>query len=316
MNSSTDILRTTRVAARRSHRAFTLVELLVVIAIISVLIGLLLPAVQSAREAARRSKCLNNLKQLGIAVHDYHGVQRAFPPGARLHNLDNEAAISWRVLLLPHLEQSEMYRQIGPLRDGGAQNWTAAYELLDVFVCPSAELWERGPKKPTPSHYAAVAGSGRIERKDLEDAFCGDMDVDGIFFAASKISIAMVGDGTSNTLAFGERVTIFHDWMTGGQKRSTTPNRICMRSAHNIRYRINADPWSADVGFFVGDADAPAGAPKTMLLNDLQFGSEHDGGAQFVFGDGSARVLNEGLDFSIYQNLATRDGGETDTAVP
>ncbi|KKL10766.1 hypothetical protein LCGC14_2552540 [marine sediment metagenome] len=106
---------------RDIKKGFTLVELLVVITIIGILIALLLPAVQAAREAARRMQCVNNLKQLGIAIQNYHSQHGSFPPGARLHKTETEVGLSWRVFVLPHLELNSIYEQINPLPNGGAK---------------------------------------------------------------------------------------------------------------------------------------------------------------------------------------------------
>src|SRR4051812_42419783 len=115
------------VPAWQRNFGFTLVELLVVIAIIGILVGLLLPAVQSAREAARRNSCSNNLHQLGIAIHNYHDRNRAFPPGAYLHLNEDVSGISWRVLILNEIEESTLYNDVKPLADGGASNWNGQY---------------------------------------------------------------------------------------------------------------------------------------------------------------------------------------------
>ena len=118
----------------------------------------------------------------------------------------------------------------------------------------------------------------------------------------------MIGDGTSNTLAVGERTYLFSDWMTGATYLDDPPTRIANGGSKNIRYPINAD--AATFGYYVGDFAAPAGAPRTSLLNDLWFGSQHAGGAYFAMADGSVQFLRSEIDFTIYQDLATRNGGE------
>jgi prepilin-type processing-associated H-X9-DG protein len=145
----------------------------------------------------------------------------------------------------------------------------------------------------------------------LEKNLCGDLFTDGVLYPGSNTRIAEIRDGTSNTLAIGERTYIFRQWMLGATKYGNPPKRICSGSAHNIRYPFNANPFELEDGFYKFDRDAPAAASKEMLLNDLFFGSEHPGGSQFSFADGSVHMLHDELDFTVYQNLATRDGGET-----
>ncbi|MEM9659964.1 MAG: DUF1559 domain-containing protein, partial [Planctomycetota bacterium] len=129
-----------------------------VIAIIGVLIGLLLPAIQAAREAARRSHCTNNLKQIGLGLQNYHAQHQVFPPAARLHAESGQPGVSWRVLLLPFVEQSELYDRIRPLRDGGAEDWSAQKLALGSLLCPSADPPSDNVNELKESHYAAIAG--------------------------------------------------------------------------------------------------------------------------------------------------------------
>lgn len=290
---------------------FTLVELLVVITVIGVLVGLLLPAIQAAREAARRSQCTNNLKQQGLGMQNYYAQQRRFPAGARVHPNNNVAAISWRVSILPFIELNTLYDEISPLSNGGASNWSANRTIIDVYVCPSAEEQSNASALSKLSNYFGITGAGRNQELiDLEDNICGDVFADGILYSDSKTTIAMIGDGTSNTLLIGERTYELNPWMMGSIQ-SKLAMRICLGSVNNIYYPINTNSLVHPDGFYVDDDDAPTGYPKLMLLNDLFFGSEHPGGAQFGFADGSVHMLSEDIDFTVYQDLATKDGGET-----
>jgi prepilin-type N-terminal cleavage/methylation domain-containing protein/prepilin-type processing-associated H-X9-DG protein len=303
----------------RQLPAFTLVELLVVIAIIGILVGLLLPAVQAAREASRRSSCANNLHQLGIAIQSYHDRNRAFPPGASLHLNEDVSGISWRVLILNELEETSLYNEVKPLDDGGAGNWNCQYNTVEGYLCPSLPRPPDGDASLKEAHYAGVAGPGRNgKRLSLEQATCGDQAYDGVFFAVFKsptssnsaplprsgTRIAKITDGTSKTLAIGERNFNLSDWMTGGLWEGSPATMICDKSAKNVSFRINAPVNSA--GKFV-DTD---GTTKKMLTNDLVFGSNHSGGAQFCFADGSVSMINEDIDFTIYQDMSTIAGGE------
>jgi prepilin-type N-terminal cleavage/methylation domain-containing protein len=294
---------------RRQIGGFTLVELLVVIAIIGVLLGLLLPALQAAREAARRSSCTNNLKQIGLALQNYHGQYKHFPPAAPLFIRDIEPSIGWRVMILPFLEETSVYQEIGPTPDGGAAKWTPQRRVIDVYVCPSNERPVSNGTTLVEAHYAAISGAYRgSDRFDLEDSICGDIYKNGIFYPESRTTIAKITDGTSHTLAVGERRCIWRDWMDGATRIGMPPTEICTEAAKNIRFPINADPNV--FGYYKFDDTAPAGAKKDVLLNDLYFASRHPGGAHFCIADGSVQFVQDSIDFSVYQDLSTRNGDE------
>lgn len=300
--------------------AFTLVELLVVIAIIGILMGLLLPAVQAAREASRRSSCSNNLHQLGVAIHNYHDRKRCFPPGAFLHVSENTSGISWRVMILNEVEECNLYEEVKPLNDGGASNWNCQFKTVETYLCASAPRSSDGLGVLKEAHYVGVAGPGRNgKRLTLEHSVCGDVAYDGVFFPVFKspapgnsntglpgsaTRISKITDGTSKTLAIGERIVVLSDWMTGSLWLGTPPTLMCDRSAKNISYRINTPVDSASK--FVDDD----GTTKKMLVNDLVFGSNHSGGAQFCFADGSAQFISDTIDFTVFQDMCTIAGGE------
>jgi prepilin-type N-terminal cleavage/methylation domain-containing protein/prepilin-type processing-associated H-X9-DG protein len=303
-------------------RAFTLVELLVVIAIIGILIGLLLPAIQAAREAARRRSCSNNLHQLGIGIQSHHDRHRAFPPGAYLHRDENTSGISWRVLVLNEIEETSLFQEIEPLPDGGAAKWNNQYIIVEAYRCASIPVEGDGPTTLKQAHYFGVAGPGRNGNllTTSDTTVCGHVSYDGIFFPIFKwptagtnlklprkgIRIAKITDGTSKTLAIGERSFRFNDWMTGSIWEGTgpTPMQMCSRAAKNVSHRINTTVNSA--GQFV-DED---GTLKKMLDNDSAFGSLHSGGAQFCFADGSVDFISEEIDFTAYQDMTTIAGDE------
>jgi prepilin-type N-terminal cleavage/methylation domain-containing protein/prepilin-type processing-associated H-X9-DG protein len=215
----------------RNRRGFTLIELLVVIAIIAVLIALLLPAVQSAREAARRAQCINNLKQIGLALHNYHSSVNALPWG------DGPWWLEWsaHTLLLPYIEQSPIYNSINfsdpclpgpmPMFTGGSwvinfpANTTACYTVISVFNCPSDTDRLTDPN----GHNNYMANSGSAPNCDyggdadtpawsspMAGPFIysdsGTLSCTGLNFGGSSVSFAGITDGTSNTAAFSERV--------------------------------------------------------------------------------------------------------------
>ena len=287
-----------------------MVELLVVITVIGILLGLLLPAVQAAREAARRARCSNNLRQLGLAIQMYHDANGSFPTGSHLHALADEESIGWRVLILPYVEETNMYEQISPTNDGGAFNLDPQYQLMNVMLCPSAEPPADNATLPKLSNYDGVAGAGRDGHVwDLPIAFfTGDIYTDGMFYPKSRVRIAQIEDGTAHTLAIGERIYIFSDhWMSGARWSGSnvlTPDTIFMRSSKNVRWTINA------TRYFIVDSNAPPGPLKDVKFNDLYFGSAHPGVAQFCLADGSVRPLSESIDFTVFADHATIAGGE------
>jgi prepilin-type N-terminal cleavage/methylation domain-containing protein/prepilin-type processing-associated H-X9-DG protein len=304
--------------AMTRRTGFTLIELLVVIAIIAILIGLLLPAVQSARAAARRSSCQNNLKQLSIGVHLYHDQQQRLPPGAMLHARANQPSVPWRALILPFIEQPAIYDQVGIVLDessnryGGVTSRLPGTYEIDTFLCPAAERPEGQFKE---SHYCGIAGAplaSGVDRRtwDLEDTTCGDAFRNGALFPDSRVKLTGLGDGTTNTLLLGERTYIFRDWLVGADWNGQPGNytKVCMGSIKNVVYPINAD--HDVIGYHVADTQAPEGAARTLLLNELEFGSLHPGGANFAMADGSVRFIAETIDLPLLYALATRDGGE------
>ena len=327
--------------------AFTLVELLVVIAIIGILVALLLPAVQSAREAARRMSCQSNLRNIGLASLNYESALGSLPSGALQHNRPQKNGASWQVLILPYVEEGAISDSIktqiqasDPNDPAGAYSFALANEAgVDLFLCPSDTevldkfTQDRGLKG---SNYYGVAGSARSRFADLgnlaaEDGymplspnqFCGAVNIDGLLYPASGVTLSQIVDGTSKTLLVGERWyqtriwTAGTYWNGGGPPGDVPHFKACNSAVKNIdvRYPPNAD--LDRVGFYVSHDNnldrplAPPGAPKTMRFNDLLYGSFHEVGVQFLHADGSVHFVADDIDPAIYTGLASRNGNET-----
>ena len=286
------------------RRGFTLIELLVVIAIIGVLVALLLPAVQQAREAARRSQCKNNLKQLGLALHAYHDSLRVFPPGYtyRIGTLsENAAGFAWGAMILPYLDQQNLYSQFNwnaPIWDPA--NETPREQHLSVFLCPSdpvssGQYVEMGM---LPELYAMGCYVANFGPPDLDE---NQEQRTGMFSRNSSTRISDVTDGMSNTLLCGERVN--GPFLTAG--------------AHGVHISYETT-WAAAVRQWDDPTDdhghmilfQSGHTPNSALSDDRDVSAPHVGLAQFLLGDGSVRAIGESIDFNVYQSLSTRIGGE------
>jgi prepilin-type N-terminal cleavage/methylation domain-containing protein/prepilin-type processing-associated H-X9-DG protein len=286
------------------RRAFTLIELLVVIAIIAVLIGLLVPAVQTVREAASRTQCQNNLKQIGLALHSYHDRMKVFPPGffSRVdpQDIDLGPGWGWAAYLLDDVEQGTLKRQINFALDiGDNANSGARVQSLPVYLCPS----DNPPLTSTPAHvnaslafanYVGVYGSEEI----TEDHGGGD----GIFYRNSRTRIRDITDGTSNTLMVGERSSrvAYSSWtgaLTGSEVVPNLPTEYGNGSSAVL--------CLGHIGY------AEDGHTPNNPLNRVEdFSSRHAGGVNFVFADGSVRFIRDSINPVVWHALGTRAGGE------
>ncbi|MBS0266731.1 MAG: DUF1559 domain-containing protein [Planctomycetes bacterium] len=328
---------------KKSRRGFTLIELLVVITIIAVLVSLLLPAVQQAREAARRTQCRNNLKQLGLALHNYHTAQQVFPPGYvdrngdpnRTPDQDQGSGWAWTSFLLPHLDQGNVYNQINfNVTIGVGANSQIAQQSLPMCLCPSDidqqpfAVYDSTFSNPvtTLAYSNYVACSGWVE------CFAGaggnpqpDGDADGptgvygpagvgMFYRNSKTSAARVRDGLSNTIAVGERISL--------QAPSTWTGAYPGGRCPAWRAALPPVPFAPPPGLAYDNADwGEAFVLSHCNANHLPnsdypiydpdtYHSRHSGGANFLFGDGSVRFISSYVNGATYQALSTVGGAE------
>jgi prepilin-type N-terminal cleavage/methylation domain-containing protein/prepilin-type processing-associated H-X9-DG protein len=337
----------------RKRSGFTLIELLVVIAIIGVLIALLLPAVQAAREAARRAQCTNNLKQIGLALHNYIQAVGVFPPGyvstvlpnvidACNQDQENQTSIdrgpgwAWGSFILPQLEQQTVFNSINfSLSVAYHDNDTCSLLPLSIYLCPS----DPGPEvvpvfadPPDPNNPGSFAGTNIVDYVSRGNyvgmwglgelcAQSGSRDVQdnnftaplgrhwGIFYRNSRTSIAEVSDGTSNTIAVGER-------------------------SHNLSYVTwvarSIDGWLGKTSLVEGGTDMFNPSPEecwTQIMGPCgledglrtinnpeahveDYWSRHPGGANFLFADGSVHFLKSSIHPTPWRALATRAQGE------
>jgi prepilin-type N-terminal cleavage/methylation domain-containing protein/prepilin-type processing-associated H-X9-DG protein len=303
-----------------ARTAFTLVELLVVIAIIGILVALLLPAVQAARESARRMNCQANEKQLALAAINYHDTHGHYPPSGRLlTQATGKISLGMHFEILPFIEEQTVKDAVGEI-DNMAELEASEVALLAsqvaVFFCPSVDRGEYNYAAGDwgVSTYYGITGAGRTGYvRTLESAHCGDLYTDGLVFPDSKINMKKVTDGTSHTLLLAERVYELRSffsgaWWEGGTAQN--PTKICTYSARNLRWPIGTPE---ELGFYVRDTFAPPGALKTVLFNDLFLGSHHPTSVQVAYGDGHVTGLGKDIDLKVLQDLATRNGEETTT---
>lgn len=324
---------------RRFHRrGFTLIELLVVIAIIAVLIALLLPAVQQAREAARRSQCRNNLKQYGLAIHNYHSTNKYLPPGNAVW--DQVPRVGWHVRILPEVDQAGLFKQLrfqGPYSsttDVGTNpgQFPSAGTLGDLrrqFLSDKKEARAhtvslfRCPSDSTPlirggwaqASYCGSLGANSVpsatvacrvyEGFDIPANSAGHGNsnqsgrISGVFSRfGAAIKFANVKDGLSNTIFVGEILHPCNNHGEGWWSRNGAANAHASTISPLNNRNTCPDPWKQVIN--------PACTATNQYNYSWGFKSEHAGGVQFLFGDGAVRFINNNISYQMYQYLGAK----------
>ncbi|QDT45236.1 putative major pilin subunit [Gimesia alba] len=318
----------------KNRSGFTLIELLVVIAIIAILIALLLPAVQQAREAARRSSCKNNLKQFGLAIHNYAETHSVIAPGGTCSR--NYSYASWgpcsyssgwsaTALMLPFMDQANIYNQLNfqnPPKDyystgGAGTNRTNTNVRLALFHCPSDKEISNNKRQIS---YLPISGSHQVANPGSPAN-----GLKGGMFWTENIKFRDVTDGLSNTLAYGEINHLDKYWNQGGSAAASD----CLADSSNngsntLTYR--GKDWSTKEGRNYIIMGRPPNHPAADCQRDgncphcpgtvngpayaLPMRSRHTGGAHGLLADGSVRFLSDNLDRNICRALGTREQGE------
>ncbi|MEJ7592319.1 MAG: DUF1559 domain-containing protein [Planctomycetaceae bacterium] len=315
-------------------RGFTLIELLVVIAIIAILIALLLPAVQQAREAARRTQCKNNLKQYGLALHNYHDVYNTFPIGANFDGDWNNGVVGWQVRILPYTEQVGLYNNVvfneGPVGTQTTEKIMPNGKFLRQQQVPYAICPSDASSSPdgnwVQASYCGSLGSNRVPSANGAcNPFMtanvhypdpgGQVDhgnttdnqyLSGMFGRVQNASIGIrdVVDGTTNTIFVGEILPACHDhgggwWHFNGMANAHASVHVPI----NMRTTCTS-PYQPQTSEF------PGCEAKSNWNLSWGFRSSHTGGAQFLLVDGSVRFISQNIDYGTYQNLGRRNDGK------
>jgi prepilin-type N-terminal cleavage/methylation domain-containing protein len=305
----------------RSRKGFTLVELLVVIAIIGVLVGLLLPAVQQAREAARRMSCSNNMRQLSLATLNYESSFKVLPPGWNNHGT------LWSAAILPQIEQASLYSTlifaesgIGNWDNVASPNYRACQTPISMFQCPScpnlAPANYNGIERRVPISYRANGGS-RVSSDDAStrplpntQSF-EELNLDGAMFGCSRIRLRDFTDGLSRTVLFGESRTD-PEFVKDGQGMDWWAFGSPQADPCRCDGGTGGTEFTEAAGSMLVQPNAAVIDPSTQgHLLEVAFGSFHSGGTMFGKADGSVAYVSDSTDIKIIRAVGSRNGAET-----
>jgi len=329
--------RVLRLADGNRRSAFTLVELLVVIAIIGILIALLLPAVQAAREAARRAQCSNNLKQIGLGLHNYHDSYKTFPPGSyNLREAWPSSGSNWRVLIFPFIEQKPLFDSLqfssdpaihfmaGGAAGGNALNGNDALKnlVLDGYRCPSAVIEEIGGMNNTLAMNANYVGNqgaarpvpGPDPNRGTYDCGHGWSCNNGVLVPNECFKFKDITDGTSNTMMVGEQSSLIL-----GKDISSNYYGAWYGTRHprSVKDQLTgagacSDLWQTGTSclrYALNTQNTGLSGANLPYRNNTILNSEHPGGVQVGLCDGSVRFVSETMDFTALKCVACRYDG-------
>jgi prepilin-type N-terminal cleavage/methylation domain-containing protein/prepilin-type processing-associated H-X9-DG protein len=316
--------------ARQAAAAFTLIELLVVIAIIAVLIGLLLPAVQKVREAANRSQCSNNLKQLGIAFQSYHDTNKALPRGGidgrpagqtaqtccnwddsqtstknAAGQMDDRSGFNWRYQIMPYIEQDNLFQTIS--------RSTLYATPVKIYYCPT----RRSPAVYGGSAKSDYCGNAGTQYTSTTAGTSGNGSFDGVVVRndASLITFAQISDGTSNTLMISEKWLNPHQWGNDGGDNEAYVNagwdEDVVRIGGGTFTYTNPNTGTSVTIPRTPQMDSDAPNPSSGAIWNQQFGSSHSSGVNALMCDGSVHMVPFSIDAATWAAVCSRNGGET-----
>ncbi|WP_437192925.1 DUF1559 domain-containing protein [Planctomicrobium sp. SH527] len=328
---------------RQAKAAFTLIELLVVIAIIAILIALLLPAVQQAREAARRSQCKNHLKQIGLALHNYHDTHLTFPPGSNGGSTTSEVPFlvpNWRLHIFPQMEQTALYNKLDFITAArsfaGSTSSTNAVLLgghvVPVYACPSSSLDPNGAPLPTTTThnprriqvpmYVGVAGASIGSAAEFpvgkNVGFANGYGIftnNGMLQWNYNVRMKDCTDGTSNTLIVAEQsgmvgTSDIRSGYYGGYNGATFPSPVS--STVQTAPGVGSTVWSVGISSFrlrINPTSASTGSTNSYNPNTA-WNSMHTGGIHGLLSDGSVRFISDTTDMNTLRSLSARNDGE------